>query len=74
VDVGRGRLISIAALVLAALLAVVLVAVWVRGRRRRRGGGGVTSGADPYATLAATPDPDEGAEVRETGARGAEPD
>lgn len=74
VDVGRGRLISIVALVLAALLAVVLVAVWVRGRRRRRGGGGVTSGADPYATLAATPDPDEGAEVRETGARGAEPD
>ena len=34
VDVGQGRLVSIVALVLAALIAIVLLAVWLRGRRR----------------------------------------
>jgi hypothetical protein len=54
--VGRGRLVSIGALVLAALLALLLVGAWLRGRRRRHRAlapGWVSD--DPYATLAATP-------------------
>ena len=42
-DLGRGRLVSIVALTLAALLAVALIVASLRGRRRR------------HATLAATP-------------------
>jgi hypothetical protein len=48
-DLGRGRLVSIVALTLAALLAMVLIVASLRGRRRRR------------ATLAATQD-DRGAD------------
>jgi hypothetical protein len=54
-DVGRGRLVSIGALTLAALLAVILVGAWLRGRRRRHrvlAPGWVSE--DSYATLAAT--------------------
>ncbi len=53
--VGRGRLVSVTALTLAALLALVLVGAWLRGRRRRQrslAAGWVSD--DPYATLAAT--------------------
>jgi hypothetical protein len=35
-DLGRGRLLSIVALALATLLALVLFAAWLRGRRRRQ--------------------------------------
>ena len=55
-DIGRGRLVSIGALVLAALLAIVLFGAWLRGRRRRHRAlapGWVSE--EPYATLAATP-------------------
>jgi hypothetical protein len=48
-DLGRGRLVSIVALTLAALLAIALIVASLRGRRRR------------HATLAATPD-DRGAD------------
>ncbi len=61
-DLGRGRLISIVALTLAALLALALIVAWLRGRRRRRRAlapGWVSE--EPYATLAATPD-DRGAD------------
>ena len=53
---GRGRLVSIGALVLAAVLAIVLVGWWLRGRRRRQRAlapGWVSE--EPYATLAGTP-------------------
>ncbi len=55
-DVGRGRLVSIAALTLAGFLALVLIGAWLRGRRRRyrRLAAGWVSG-EPYATLAAHP-------------------
>ncbi|MGZ8438590.1 MAG: hypothetical protein ACXWXR_08630, partial [Candidatus Limnocylindrales bacterium] len=55
-DIGRGRLVSIGALALAALLAIVLIGAWLRGRRRRHRAlapGWVSE--EPYATLAATP-------------------
>jgi hypothetical protein len=61
-ELGRGRLVSIVALTLAGLLAIVLVAAWLRGRRRRHRAlapGWVSE--EPYATLAATPD-DRGAD------------
>ncbi len=61
-DLGRGRLVSIIALTLAALLALVLIVAWLRGRRRRHRAlapGWVSD--EPYATLAATPD-DRGAD------------
>jgi len=61
-ELGRGRLVSIVALTLAGLLAVVLVGAWLRGRRRRHRAlapGWVSE--EPYATLAATPD-DRGAD------------
>jgi hypothetical protein len=84
-DVGRGRVIGLAILVLAILLAIVLVFAWLRGRRRRRrsivvGSALTSAGAfavatpDPYATLAATPDPIEPVEVGDAGAGGTEPD
>ncbi len=59
---GRGRLVSIVALTLAGLLALVLIGGWLRGRRRRRralAAGWVSE--EPYVTLAATPD-DRGAD------------
>ena len=37
-DVGRGRLVSIGLLLLAVLLAILVAAVWFRGRRRARRG------------------------------------
>ena len=55
-EVGRGRLVSIAALTSAVLLGLVLFGAWLRGRRRRHRAlapGWVSE--DPYATLAATP-------------------
>ena len=98
-DVGRGRLVSIGLLVLAAIFALILLASWTRARRVRRmelaadgpRGAAVVSGADPgedfgrpgatgpsapdpYATLAASPDPPDRGEVGSEGARGAEPD
>jgi hypothetical protein len=45
-DVGRGRLLSIAALLLATLLAAVLLVSWLRGRRRRRREHGTMSAED----------------------------
>ena len=56
-DLGRGRLVSLGALALAAFLAVVLFGLWLRGQRRRHRAlapGWVSE--EPYATLAATPD------------------
>jgi hypothetical protein len=61
-ELGRGRLVSIVALTLAGLLALGLVAAWLRGRRRRHRAlapGWVSE--EPYATLAASPD-DRGAD------------
>jgi hypothetical protein len=75
VDVGQGRLVSIAALVLAAFIAIVLLAIWLRGRRRTStAASSGFVGPETYATLAATPDPVEGSEVESTVARGAELD
>jgi len=89
-DVGRGRLVAMAAFVMALLLALVILALWRRGRGRRSQGGmdlrrettpavGLVAASgvstlDPYATLAATPDLVEGTEVGEPRARGAESD
>lgn len=71
-EIGRGRVLSLLALGAALLLAVILVATWLRGRRRRRRALAV---AGAYATLAATPDPVVGAEAGEPiVAEGAEPD
>ncbi len=73
-DVGRGRLVSIVALTLAVLLAVVLFVGWVRARRRRRRRFAARwVGRDPYATLAATLDPPP-AVVGDEGKRGADRD
>ena len=61
-ELGRGRLVSIVALGLAGLLALLLAIAWLRGRRRRhRALGSGWVGDEPYATLAATPD-DRGAD------------
>ena len=54
-EMGRARLLGSGGLVLVLLFALVLVAIWLRGRRRRRPA--LVAAADPYATLAATPDP-----------------
>lgn len=57
-DVGRGRLVSIAALVLAFVLAVALFVAWLRARRHhRRRFGARWVGRKPYATLADSLDP-----------------
>lgn len=56
-DVGRGRFISIVALTLALLIAIVLVARWLRARRRRRRRFAARRvGLASYGTLAATPE------------------
>ena len=74
-DVGRGRLVSIVALTLAALLALALFVAWVRSiRRRRRRFAARWVGRDPYATLAATLDPPPPTVVGDEGRRGADPD
>jgi cation transport ATPase len=88
-EIGRERALiaGIGLLVAMFLVMLVLVAVaWLvsRYRRGRRtvaasflagGGEGLgVGGPDSYATLAATPDLVEGAEVGEEGPRGAEPD
>ena len=77
-EIGRERALTAGIGLLVAMLVVMLVlvaAAWLvsRSRRRRRtvaaallpgGGDGLgVGGPDPYATLAATPDPVEGAEV-----------
>jgi hypothetical protein len=54
-EMGRARLLGSGGLVLVLLIAVVLFAIWLRGRRRQRHA--PVGAADPYATLAATPDP-----------------
>ncbi len=72
-DVGRGRAIGVG---LIALLVIVLFVAFVVVRRRRRLAGPSPSvaAADPYATLAATPDPLDRDEAGASGAEGAEPD
>jgi hypothetical protein len=74
-DVGRGRLVSIIALILASLLAVALVVAWIRAiRRRRRRFGARYVGRDRYATLAATLDPPPPTVVGDEGRTGADLD
>jgi hypothetical protein len=74
-DVGRGRLVSLGALVLALLLAIALFVGWLRGRRRRRRRFAAHPIAgDPYATLAATPEPATPAAIGDEGRRGVDPD
>ena len=74
-DVGRGRLVSIVALTLAFLVAVVLFVGSVRARRRRRRRFAARwVGPDPYATLAATLDPSPPIMVGDEGNRGADRD
>jgi hypothetical protein len=74
-DVGRGRLVSIAALVLAFLVALVLIVGSVRARRRRRRRFAARwVGPEPYATLAATLDPPAPAVVADEASRGADLD
>jgi hypothetical protein len=74
-DVGRGRLVSIVALVLAFLVALVLIVGSIRARRRRRRRFAARwVGPDPYATLAATLDPPARARVADEANRGADLD
>ena len=77
-DVGRGRVVSAALLVLALVLGLLLFAVSRSGRRRRRQVASAATSSvgpsDPYATLAASPDPTEQVDVGADRARGAEPD
>jgi hypothetical protein len=74
-DVGRGRMVSIIVLTLAALFAVAFVVAWVRSiRRRRRRFGARWVGRDPYATLAATLDPPPPTVVGDEGRTGADLD
>ena len=54
-EMGRARLLGSGGLVLVLLIAIGLFAMWLRGRRRPRPA--LVVAADPYATLAATPDP-----------------
>jgi hypothetical protein len=71
-EVGRGRLISIVALSLAALLAIAMVIGSIRARRRRRRRYAARwVGPDPYATLAATLDPPAPSVAGDEGDRGA---
>ena len=53
-EIGRARLISAGGVVVGLLFAMILFGFWLRGRRRRPV---VVASVDPYATLAATPDP-----------------
>jgi hypothetical protein len=89
-EIGRERALTAGIGLVVAMLVVmlaVLAAVWLVRRSRRHGRQTGTSafapsggddpgvgGTDPYATLAATPDPVEGAAVGGEGPRGAEPD
>jgi hypothetical protein len=74
-DVGRGRLVSIVILTLAALLALALFVAWIRSiRRRRRQFASRWVGRDPYATLAATLDPPTPSAVGDEGRKGADLD
>jgi hypothetical protein len=74
-DVGRGRLVSIIALTLAALLAIALFVAWVRSiRRRRRRFAARWVGRDAYGTLAATLDPPPPTVVGDEGHKGADLD
>jgi hypothetical protein len=74
-DVGRGRLVSIIALTLAALLAIAFVVAWVRAiRRRRRRFAARWVGRDRYGTLAATLDPPPPTVVGDEGRKGADLD
>ena len=71
-EVGRGRFLSIVALALALVIAMVLVAGWFRARRRRRSRFGARwVGPASYGTLAATleaPPPPVGADDGDSGA------
>jgi hypothetical protein len=69
-DIGRGRLVSLGLLALAFLIAVFLLASWLRGRHRAP----LIATPGPYATLAATPDPVGPVEAGDRGAGGTEPD
>lgn len=74
-DVGRGRLVSIGALVFALLLALAMVVGWVRARaRRHRRFAARWVGPHSYATLAATPDPATPDTPGDEGSRGADLD
>lgn len=74
-EVGRGRFVSIVALALAFVVAVVLVVGWLRARRRRRRMFAARwVGSDPYATLGATPDPPPPAVAGDEGHRGTDLD
>ncbi len=72
-DVGRGRFISIVALTLALVIAMVLVAGWLRARRRRRRRFGARwVGPASYGTLAATLEPPSPPMVADDGESGAD--
>ncbi len=72
-DVGRGRFISIVALALALVIAMVLVAGWFRARRRqRRRFGARWVGPASYGTLAATLEPPPPPVVADDGESGAD--
>ncbi len=76
-EVGRGRIVSLIVLAVALLMAIVLLAFWLRGRRR--GATGATepmgaAGAEPYATLGPSWNPTEPVEATGDRPRGAEPD
>lgn len=73
-DVGRGRVVSIATLLVAVLLAIALLIGWERARRRRRRFAARWVGADSYATLAATLDPSPPSAVTDEGRMGADRD
>ena len=72
-DVGRGRFISIVALTLALVIAIVLVASWFSARRRRRRRFGARWVRPPsYGTLAATLEPPPPPVVADDGESGAD--
>ena len=74
-DVGRGRVVSIATLLVAVLLAIGLLVGWERARRRRRRRFAARwVGADSYATLAATLDPPPSSVAADEGRMGADRD
>jgi hypothetical protein len=78
-EIGRGRAITaglavIAVMLLILLLAVAAILVWRRFHHRPLAAAIGPEAPDPYATLAATPNPVEGAEVGGDGGEGAQPD